>query len=59
MLMIFWIKIDRFDVDVWECNRVKIGEAAILGPLNDKRFVYYLITKENYFNKPTFEDVRV
>lgn len=31
----------------------QIGEAAILKM--NLRFVYYMITKEKYFNKPTYE----
>jgi len=32
-----------------------IGDVAILK--RNKRFVYYLITKENYWNKPSYEDL--
>jgi len=35
----------------------QIGEAAILGPFQ-QRFVYYLITKEHYYHKPTYESLQ-
>eukprot|EP01083_Nonionella_stella_P163458 538064_1 len=34
----------------------KIGECGVL--LRDKRFIYYLITKEKYWNKPTYMSLR-
>lgn len=36
----------------------QIGEAAILGPYDQNRYIYYLITKENYWNKPTYDTLR-
>lgn len=37
-------------------QRKRIGEVAILSRNN--RFIYYLITKENYWHKPTYEDLQ-
>jgi len=34
----------------------QIGEVAVLK--RDKRYVYYLITKESYWHKPTYSDLR-
>lgn len=33
----------------------KVGQVAVLGPLENGRFVYYLVTKERYWQKPTYE----
>jgi O-acetyl-ADP-ribose deacetylase (regulator of RNase III) len=38
-------------------QRATIGTCAVLHPAN-KRWVYYLITKARYFNKPTLADLR-
>jgi hypothetical protein len=38
-------------------QKKEIGEVAILK--KQDRFVYYLITKEKYWNKPTYEDLQM
>merc|ERR1719242_686713 len=42
-------------VDALRKQGAKIGECAIL--MRQSRFVYYLITKERYFHKPTYETI--
>ena len=37
-------------------QQVKIGECGIL--LRQNRYIYYLITKERYFHKPTYDSLR-
>ena len=50
---------NRFQkVDELVAQNRGIGEAAILGPLAQNRYVYYLITKERYFHKPTYDTLR-
>lgn len=43
-------------MDELKAQNKGIGEVAILHPNN--RFVYYLITKEAYWNKPTYGDLK-
>jgi len=35
----------------------KVGECAVLG-VEGRGFVYYLITKERYFQKPTYDSFK-
>lgn len=34
-----------------------VGQVALL-QLNDKRFAFYLVTKDRYYNKPTYKALR-
>eukprot|EP01114_Cavostelium_apophysatum_P018679 TRINITY_DN5840_c0_g1_i1.p1 TRINITY_DN5840_c0_g1~~TRINITY_DN5840_c0_g1_i1.p1 ORF type:complete len:230 (+),score=54.06 TRINITY_DN5840_c0_g1_i1:98-787(+) len=42
-------------IDELKSQHKRIGEVAILHV--GKRFIYYLITKENYWNKPSYDDL--
>ncbi len=43
-------------VDTLKAQDKQIGEVAVIK--HQKRFVYYLITKERYFHKPTYKSVQ-
>jgi O-acetyl-ADP-ribose deacetylase (regulator of RNase III) len=44
-------------VDVLRAQRKQTGEVAVLQPSPGGRFVYYLVTKPRWMNKPTYEDL--
>ena len=43
-------------VDELHAQKPEIGGIAVLSDSN--RFIYYLVTKERYFNKPTYESLK-
>ena len=48
---------EKFDnVEELRCQNKTVGEVAVLK--QNSRFIYYLVTKEFYYYKPTYEDVR-
>jgi len=42
--------------DILLNQNVNVGEVAWL--YNENRYIYYLVTKENYWNKPTYDAFR-
>ena len=48
---------EKFDkVEELRCQRKTVGKVAVLKV--NSRFIYYLVTKKNYYYKPTYRDVR-
>ncbi len=45
------------NVDYLKSQNKKTGQIAIL-PINNDKFIYYLITKQKYYHYPTYNSIR-
>ena len=52
----FWFCANKNKHNNNNCTDKKTGQLAVL--TRHKRFAYYLVSKERYFHKPTYETLR-
>lgn len=45
-------------VDELHNQHIDVGDVAILSLPHENRFIYYLVTKPKYYNKPTYDTLR-